>query len=454
MRSPLPRARRALAAALVAACTAPVAAAPVTVAAIGRAAGEPAPPGAVRCSRFADGLEIGLVEGMVLEPGDRVWSAEDSVDLRLACGEDSEHMLSGAFQAFIDFPGDAACAIKMIGGDLDVLASQKVTTDVGGIILGNEGTQYAVRVQPGGTAPAEVVVFDGQVRAVARGQAEEVSTGTSLQLAGGRLGGWRRRISGDDVARSASVYARTDLALAGRTYGTVGDPRREVDELYSLHSTVLGNPGDRGARAALARAEIRLGLCDQAFYHLVHGDLLTKKLLKRYDIDRDALERNLSPGHRKQLDQALKGHGAAKAVGVGIGVAVAYALLKNAGGHDSDQGSDPQPHGEPQAGEPQTGGGDAGAGRDDGGANWAGICRELTAMLANGDLGGAEAVAREQLERQESLSCYYYALAKAGQARRDLERFQSYCRAALELHRQDRQLTPEQVADCTGYRVQ
>jgi hypothetical protein len=419
-----------------------LAAAPVSVISISLGLGDAAPPEAVRCVRFTDGREVGVEVGMVLDAGDRIWSAADGVDLRLACGEDSLHTLSGRFQAFVDFPGEAACSIKMIGGDIDVLADQPVRTDVAGIVLGNEGTQYAVRLDPSGDALAEVLVFDGKVRASAPGQTEEIVTGSGLQLRrSSRFAGPRRRIGSVDAERSAAVYARTDLAVARGGYSPVADPRREYDALARLHFAVLTDPDSQDVRAALARAQIRLGLCDEAFYHLKRGDLLSKKRLRRHDIDRDALERGLSPGNRAELDKALKGGGIGKALGTALAIGVGAVLVHKALDGDDDGDRSPDP----------ANGGDDGA--NEGNPNQARACSELTALIGGGQIARAEELAAAQIQRQQALSCHYYALAKGRQARGDGKGFSSYCSAALELHVGDRQLTPAQVRDCQGHEV-
>jgi len=400
--------------------TLPVSATEVRVDAIGHGLDEPAAAGSARCLRFSDGVEVDLIAPMLLYPGDEIWSDSEQIDVRLECGEQTVQLLSGRFRAFVDFPGDKLCAIKLARGALDVLTDSLIQIDVGGIVLGNEGTQYAVRLTGNTRALAEVSVFDGSVRASAPGQSAQIRTGNTLELGRlGRLDGAERRLSEHDIARSAGIYARTDLAVSRNAVGTLVEPRRDYQELERLHRDVLGDPGSRSARAALARAQIRLGVNDDAFYHLKHGNLLKKKRLKKNGIDREELGRGLSPGNRAALEAALKKGGFGKALGTALVIGAGAILVHEA------------------------------LDDDDAPERAAATCSEINGLLDQQDFARAESRSGEVIEARQASSCHYYAAAKGRELADDTKGRSRYCQQALAAHERDRLLRGPQLEDCS-----
>lgn len=401
--------------------TLPVCATEVRVDAIGHGLDEPVAAGGARCLRFSDGVEVDLIAPMLLYPGDEIWSDSESIDVRLECGEQTVQLLSGRFRAFVDFPGDKLCAIKLARGALDVLTDSPIQTDVGGIVLGNEGTQYAVRLAGNTGALAEVLVFDGTVRASAPGQSAQIRTGAALELGrSGRLDGAERRLTEHDLERSAGVYARTDLAVSRNVVGRLVEPRRDYQELERLHRKVLGDPGSREARAALAKAQIRLGVNDDAFYHLKHGNLLKKKRLKRNGIDREELERRLSPGNRAALEGALKKGGFGKALGTALVIGAGAILVHEALDDDDDKDRAPA------------------------------TCDEINRLLDRQDFDQAVSRASQAIKARQASSCHYYAAAKGRQLAEDAKGRSRYCQLALTAHERDSMLRGSQIEDCSG----
>ncbi len=246
----------------------------------------------VRCTRFASFAdEPAVVVGMELEPGDLLASVSGGIDLELTCPQGSLMRFSGGFRVMINPPGENDCAVDFMSGNLDVIAQASTEVDAGGVVLGSEGTQYAVMlVRKGGEPDRRVAVYDGRLRVLKSSfKAPEVmETGTSVWV--GKSGFSERRIEASELRRSAAVNARFDVSKAMARGETIEDPKAASRELQQLHYAVLKKPADTNLRVDLAKTQIRYKSNAQAVYHLNRGGVRTRQDLERHQIDANKLQ--------------------------------------------------------------------------------------------------------------------------------------------------------------------
>ncbi len=381
--------------------------------------------GQVRYLQLADSSEQDVLNGTVLKAGDELWSDSDEVIVRLACNDGTGNLLWGRFRAAVG----ASCALRLASGSLEVLTDRQIQNDVGGVVLGNEGTQYSVRLDRlEGSAVAEVVVFDGKVNASEGSRSESIHTGRTLRWElDRRLEGRQQGLNSEDVESSAEVYARADRAVSRLSHRSYRSVDLDIQDLEQLHARVLRSPDDDRARVDLARAQIELGVYDDAFYHLKRGDLVKKKKLKKNDIDTGQLRDGLSPDNRRELDDALSKGGFAKKALTGLAVATAAVLIHEA--IDDDDASNPEDRQDPKSAE----------------------CAEVNRLLGS---NSQEAGPRSDraIEEQRALSCHWYAraLAEATSPSRGAVPLSSTdsCAKALRAHNNDHLLKPIQEQKC------
>lgn len=205
--------------------------------------------------------------GQVLERGDRLASDARGLVVELECGDAIRTVLSGSFDVIVEETRGAGCALDLKNGALDFLTETSTLVNVGGIVLGNEGTQYAVRYESGGSS-AVVLVFDGKVRLRGGRGKKKVKTGKfrRVELSGDISRA--RELGESHVILSAEAYARADVALA--VAGGIGltSPESAYAHLKALHADVLLHPRSLAARRALAEAQEGYGIGDEAQYHL------------------------------------------------------------------------------------------------------------------------------------------------------------------------------------------
>lgn len=99
----------------------------------------------VRYLPFADTAgEHELVVGMALEAGDLLSSRSGDAVVGLDCGGSTAAVLSAKFRVLINGTEGERCVLDLMSGSLDVLADAPTQVNVGGVVLGTEGTAYTV----------------------------------------------------------------------------------------------------------------------------------------------------------------------------------------------------------------------------------------------------------------------------------------------------------------------
>lgn len=249
----------------------------------------------LRLERFADFTEITrLTLGEDLDIGDLLKSVSGATDVELTCGESSLLRFSGGFRVVINPPGETDCAVNLLSGQLDVLTDAPTEVRAGGLVLGSEGTQYAITLERDANGPREsVVVFDGKLSLAGRTRDNRQIDGESWQVETGQTWNWDGRqanwgqVKASDLARAAQVYARFDLAKSKSIRGTSPsiDPAVSRSQLEALHTKVLSQPADEGSRAALAKAQLELEIDQAAVYNLKRVQLDDDTKLRAHQID-------------------------------------------------------------------------------------------------------------------------------------------------------------------------
>lgn len=224
--------------------------------------------------------------GLELMPGDLIGTGSDSVFVALRCGADNNtasYLLTSPFRVLIDVPTTASCHVNMLSGLTEVVAEAPTETTAGGVTLGSTGTQYAVELRRSGAGLVfNCIVYDDTVRVLTRPGLQAVA-GTKLVWSSGAVR--LARNATEDLTRSASTYARFDLAAAVRQGVQVEDTAATVRQLTALHYEVLANPADTARRADLAREQLRYRVNEGAVYNLNRVNLGTEVDLRRYRID-------------------------------------------------------------------------------------------------------------------------------------------------------------------------
>lgn len=226
--------------------------------------------------------------GMELLPGDVISASSDSVLVELSCAlrnRTSRYRLRSPFRVLIDVPADSVCHVNLLAGRADVLAETPTQTTAGGITLGSSGTQYTVEVMRTDSGAAlRCTVYDGRMRVLSRRSTVQITAGINLLWApDGAVR--RQRNSREELAATAALYARFDLAQAERADTVMLNRAAALRELTALHLDVLANPADTTRRVALARRQLDLNVRDQAIFNLRRVNITTDARLRAHNID-------------------------------------------------------------------------------------------------------------------------------------------------------------------------
>lgn len=265
---------------------------------------------------FADaGGERKVVVGLALEAGDLLSGRSGDAVAGLDCGG-STAVLSGEFRVLIKGAEGESCVLDLLSGSLDVLADAPTEINVGGVVLGTEGTAYSVWPTRIDTEPRTYLcVYDGNVSVRnARGPTSinSVDQGMGVLL-------WRQeaktlppRAFERQSEQSAQAYAREALARYAQGEGR-DDPmppaRDAYEQLYELYRAVLRDAEAPEPRVELAKALIRYGEAGKAAYQLRQAGVVDEESLERHRIDPRVLRRRLTDREREGSRQPPRGSG-------------------------------------------------------------------------------------------------------------------------------------------------
>lgn len=232
--------------------------------------------GRVHLSRFADLTEQNMIAvGTALQVGDLFTTAapDANVLLEIGCPADGRTVFrfSGAFRVVVLPPRpDVPCVLQMLGGGVDVMAEEPTEINVGGVVLGSRGTQYAVHLRRTEEGPVcEGVVYENDL--MIRTRLKEIPLATSrswvYKFATGT--GAQAGIPEGMLRQSAMIATRFDVArLRGDKAATAPEIERQEAELLALHIEVLRAPANKDARLRLGTRQETVGSLDSARYNL------------------------------------------------------------------------------------------------------------------------------------------------------------------------------------------
>jgi hypothetical protein len=242
------------------------------------------PPEGVRVQVAGASGETPGTVGLLLQPGDLL-RTDTTTDVELQCTTlgAPTYRLDGGFHGYIDVPVNDACTVAVAEGHADVIAEEPTNTIGGTTALASKGTQYAVDVSRGDSAPiCNLAVYDGEV--FWRKSPDTVAAqGSTMRWVGSQVTG-KGGLDTAQLVKSAALYAKFDVAAAPKT-DAPGAEAPSYKQLEALHYRVLSQPKDTAARVELAKEQIRYQVDAQAAYNLRRANVTNDAALRRYDID-------------------------------------------------------------------------------------------------------------------------------------------------------------------------
>lgn len=258
-------------------------------------------------SPFADaGGERAVIVGMALEAGDLLSSRSSEVVVGLDCGG-SVAVLSGGFRVLINTTEGEDCVLDLLSGVLDVLADAPTEVNVGGVVLGTEGTAYSVWPTRRDDEPRTYVcVYDGSVSV--RGARElpaidRIGGGTGVVLGEQEAATLPQREFERQSEQSAQAYARQALARYALEDVRDAPATGAYDQLHALYQAVLRDADAPEPRVELAKALLRYDEVGKAAYQLRRAGVIDEESLERYRIDPWVLRRGLTDRDREGVRQ-------------------------------------------------------------------------------------------------------------------------------------------------------
>jgi hypothetical protein len=208
--------------------------------------------------------------GALLGAGDELSGTAPGVVVEVACRKGSSVKFSDAFRAVLLPPqGDQDCSFSLLSGSVDILTGAPTQVLAGLIVMGSRRTQYGLRVyRDEGAARLETLVYEGEARCqvIPRRTGFDMQAGSKALIRGDA---WQRtEMSERDVERTASVYARMDVAMAQAAGTAIESPQNLYESMKSWHVKVLAAPAEWPSRLTLATRQLALGNPRQSLYHL------------------------------------------------------------------------------------------------------------------------------------------------------------------------------------------
>jgi hypothetical protein len=163
-----------------------------------------------------------LTPGVELNVGDEIAADGVGAEVQLRCPGSGVVNVSAGFRTIVLPPrGDNACAFHQLSGQIDVQSDVPTRTESGEVIMGSLRTQYALRVVRGRAgARREIVLFEGAVQVQAAGAPKPAAMMFPAKMLVEQGATRTEAIAPADIARTAGVFARLDIArvaAAGRS---------------------------------------------------------------------------------------------------------------------------------------------------------------------------------------------------------------------------------------------
>lgn len=219
--------------------------------------------------------------GMVLNDWDEIGTQSTSIIIELTAPNGSKFKASDRFSFLLKPPGEKGFIIKVTrgAGEMQSSGGAEASGEAGIVVI---KTEYSVRVRrtPEGLQE-EYIVFEGEVGVTPEtrflaGFSEatmNVATGEKLQVVEGGPRGRVRRVTAQDISKSASVYARIDTAKALMRSNV--DPKETYATLLGRYEAVFREPTNANNRIQLAVDQVNLDVSKDALYQLQKAEQFT-----------------------------------------------------------------------------------------------------------------------------------------------------------------------------------
>lgn len=244
----------------------------------------------VKCIHYADWKEENVYVDMVLQPWDELSCPSGLVTIELTAPNGSRFNGSENFRIILQPPRDKDLVIKVSSGNGDLQASAGGEMSAGEVGIVVIKTEYAVRVRRTKEGPVqEFIVFEGAVEVIsptpqfifrrprrytARLGGTSVSAGQKVVLDSSAFPFPAiKKIDGEDIAKSASVYAKIDTAKAMMRKKV--DPYETYANLAGRYTAVFSDPTNANKRIQLAVDQVNLDVNRDAFYQLQKAEQFT-----------------------------------------------------------------------------------------------------------------------------------------------------------------------------------
>lgn len=222
--------------------------------------------------RFADfDAQTGLAVNEPLFEGDMIQGDREGLLIELRCNGGSLIKLSGRFRVALSARrAGQDCALDLLAGAVDVVTDLPTEVNVGGRIIGSEGTRYAVDAwAETGATSVNLTVFEGAVSLRGAGEVQRIERMTTIALQS-NASAEPTAIPEAKLQQHARLLGEFDSIKAIQTMQNDGD---EVDaeatvQYYTqLNQAVLSAPDDPTARLRLALAQTAIDRPEAAQYN-------------------------------------------------------------------------------------------------------------------------------------------------------------------------------------------
>jgi tetratricopeptide (TPR) repeat protein len=229
----------------------------------------------VLCTRWSDGTEEQVYEGMEVRANDLVVCRSGNAILQLNSGPDTIFTASGPFRFALLEPKGMAMRVWVFTGNGDMQSNYPTCLISGETRMGPQCTEYSIRLRRTSEGPTrEYLVYEGEVNVSSPGLDKRISTGQKLSV-NPRGAPVARQIDFEDIDRIVNVYSQVDVSKAERS-GTVGFDRDRLYERYrSLYTSVFQDPKNPLKRADLAVEQVNSGSSSSAIYQLSKAEEFT-----------------------------------------------------------------------------------------------------------------------------------------------------------------------------------
>lgn len=200
--------------------------------------------------------------------GDELRATSGRTIIELTCADTAVFTVDGGFRIAIASE-TPPCVMDLKVGRLFVMGDANTEASLGEVSMGAKRTLYAVTAGRDENGPVRgLIVFDGAVEVRGAG-ADPLEVGAQQSWIMDR-GRGVERVTAEEIAGAAAIYARLDVARATpAARRTRAEYNASYRTLYEAHSQVLQRPTDADSRLNLVNEQLKLNATSRAtLYHL------------------------------------------------------------------------------------------------------------------------------------------------------------------------------------------